>query len=188
MISDSIDAIVIGTSAGAVEALSMLLPHLPGDLPVPVIVVVHVPPDKRSIMASLMASKCPLRVKEAEDKEPLAPSTIYFAVPDYHLLVEADKTLALSNDEPVSFSRPSIDVLFESAADAFGKRLIAIVLTGANHDGADGARAIIDVGGTVLVQDPQTAFASTMPQEAIRACGTAKVLSIAGILKYLEEL
>lgn len=188
MITGSIDAIVIGTSAGAVEALSALLPHLPGDMAVPVVIVVHVPPDKRSIMASLMASKCVMHVKEAEDKEPLLPSTIYFAPPDYHLLVEADKTLALSSDEPVSFSRPSIDVLFESAADAFGERLLAIVLTGANHDGAAGARAITDAGGTVIIQDPHTAFASTMPMSAIRTCPTAKVLSLAAIVEYLEGL
>ncbi|KAA3506445.1 chemotaxis protein CheB [Agrobacterium vitis] len=182
------EAIVIGASAGALEALSAILPVLPRDFRLPIIVVVHVPPDKRSVMAELFQAKCQLSAREAEDKEPLAGGTIYFAPPDYHLLLEADRSLALSSDEPVLFSRPSIDVLFESAADAYGPALIAIVLTGANSDGAKGLQAVVDAGGAALVQDPADAFASAMPEAAIQLCPSARVLSLDAIAEYLREV
>ena len=181
-------AVVIGASAGAVEALSLILPRLPEDFGLPVLVVVHVPPDRRSIMADLFRAKCRLAVKEADDKEPLAAGTVYFAPPDYHLLVEADKSLSLSYDEPVLFSRPSIDVLFESAADAYGAGLIAIVLTGANQDGASGLRAVAEAGGVTIVQDPDGAFAPAMPEAAIQMCPNARVLPLAAIAEYLKEV
>ena len=113
-------AVVIGASAGALEVLSSLLPGLPADYRLPILIVVHLPPDKTSLIAELLRARCAIRVREAEDKEPLEPGVAYFAPPDYHLLVEQDKRLSLSDDEPVLFSRPSIDVLFESAADAYG--------------------------------------------------------------------
>ncbi|HEV7310326.1 chemotaxis protein CheB [Ensifer sp.] len=181
-------AVVIGASAGAVEALSVILPALPEAFPLPVIVVVHVPPDRPSLMVDLFRAKCRLRVGEAEDKEPLAAGTVYFAPPDYHVLVEADKTLSLSNDEPVLFSRPAIDVLFESAADAFGTALVAIVLTGANHDGARGLKAVCDAGGIAIVQRPEGALAPAMPEAAIRTCPDALVLSLDAIAEYLKEV
>ena len=134
----TLQAVVIGTSAGGVQALSQVLPRLPADFPAPVLVVVHVPPRQSNSLVDLFAAKCRLPVKEAEDKEPLAPGTIYFAPPDYHVLVEASGTIALSSDEHVNHSRPAIDVLFESAADAFGPELVGIVMTGANSDGAQG--------------------------------------------------
>jgi two-component system, chemotaxis family, protein-glutamate methylesterase/glutaminase len=182
------EAVVIGASAGALEALSAILPALPANFRMPILVVVHVPPDKRSVMADLFRAKCRLAVEEAEDKEPINAGTVYFAPPDYHLLIEPDKSISLSTDEPVLFSRPSIDVLFESAADAYGSALIAIVLTGANHDGARGLQAVIDAGGIALVQDPDTAFASTMPEAAIRICPTARVMSLEALAEYLKEV
>lgn len=182
------DAIVIGASAGALEALSAILPALSADFPLPIIIVVHVPPDRRSILSELFQSKCLVRVKEAEDKEPIAAGTIYFAPPDYHLLVEAGRTLALSSDEPVLYSRPSIDVLFESAADVYGAGLVGIVLTGANHDGAMGLRAIAEAGGTALVQEPADAFASAMPEAALAAVPGASVLRIQEIAGRLTSL
>jgi len=181
-------AVVIGASAGALEALSAILPLLPVSFPIPILVVVHLPPDKRSVMAELFRAKCSLRVEEAEDKQPIERGTIYFAPPDYHLLVEFDKTVSLSSDEPVLFSRPSIDVLFESAADAYGPSLIAIVLTGANHDGAKGLQAVGAAGGIALIQDPLTAFASAMPEAAIAMCPAAHVMSIAAIGEFLKEV
>ena len=132
------EAVVIGASAGALEALSSLLPALPSDYRLPILIVVHLPPDKTSLLAELLRARCAIRVREAEDKEPIEPGVVYFAPPDYHLLVEQDRRLSLSDDEPVLFSRPSIDVLFESAADAYGGGLIGVVLTGANSDGANG--------------------------------------------------
>jgi len=182
------EAVVIGASAGALEALSSILPALPAQFCLPVLVVVHVPPDKRSVMAELFRAKCHLRVEEAEDKQAIEPGTIYFAPPDYHLLVEIDKTIALSSDEPVLFSRPSIDVLFESAADAYGPALVAIILTGANQDGAKGLQAVGAAGGVALVQNPTTAFARAMPEAAIERCPAAHVMSLAAIGDYLKEV
>lgn len=182
------DAVVIGASAGALEALSAILPKLPATFTLPVMVVVHIPPDRSSVLADLFRAKCTIPVQEAEDKEPIVPGTIYFAPPDYHLLVESNRCLALSSDEPELFSRPSIDVLFETAADAYGAGLIAIILTGANHDGAKGLRAVIDAGGTALIQDPEGAFASAMPEAAIRLCPESRVSSLEQIATYLQEV
>jgi len=181
------EAIVIGASAGAVEALSTILPMLPKGYPLPLLVVVHIPPDRKCILTELFRQKCELEVQEADDKEPVVGGTIYFAPPDYHLQVEQNKTLSLSSDEAVSFSRPSIDVLFETAADAYGEHLIGVLLTGANHDGSQGLRAIHDAGGTVLVQDPRQSLAPEMPQAAIAACPDVKVLSLSEIACYLKE-
>jgi two-component system chemotaxis response regulator CheB len=182
------EAIVIGASAGAVEALSVILPSLPHNYGLPVIVVVHVPPDKRSALAELFSSKCKIPVREAEDKEPICSGTVYFAPPDYHLLVEVDKSLCLSSDEPVLYSRPSIDVLFESAADAYGPSLVAIVLTGANHDAAKGARAVVEAGGTAIVQNPNDAYAPAMPAAALALCPEAKVMSLDAIAAYVQKV
>lgn len=181
-------AVVIGASAGAFDALSAILPSLPVTFGLPVMVVVHLPPDKRSLMAELFRHKCILAVEEAEDKQPLCSGTIYFAPPDYHMLVERDHTLSLSKDAPVLYSRPSIDVLFESAADIFGPKLLGIVLTGGNEDGAKGLQSITAAGGKTLIQDPKSAFVPTMPEAAIRSCPDAKILSLEAIAQYLREV
>ncbi len=181
-------AVVIGASAGAVQALLATLPALPADFSLPILVVVHVPPDRDNALASLLQAKCALTVKEAEDKEPIAAGTIYFAPADYHLLVEAGGTLALSTDEPVNYSRPSIDVLLESAADAYGDGLVGLVLTGANHDGAAGLKAIHDAGGIAIVQDPTDAYAAVMPQAALYACPAATTMNLDAIASYLSSL
>jgi len=182
------EAVVIGASAGALEALSVILPSLPVTFRLPIMVVVHIPADKRSVLAELFAAKCALKVFEAEDKMALEAGTIYFAPPDYHLLVEADRSLALSADEPVLFSRPSIDVLFESAADVYGPSLIGIILTGANQGGALGLKAIAEAGGTAIVQDPETAFQDAMPEAAVKAVPKADILSLASIATYLQKV
>lgn len=187
-VGDSPEAVVIGVSAGAVETLSALLPSLPPDYPLPIMIVVHLPPDKNSVMASFLNSKSQVEVKEAEDKEVLQQATVYFAPPDYHLLVETDKRLSLSSEHPVLYSRPSIDVLFESAADVFGPGLIGVVLSGANSDGSRGLKAVIDAGGMGLVQHPDTAHARNMPQSAIAVCPTARVLTIPEIASLLQEV
>jgi two-component system chemotaxis response regulator CheB len=181
-------AVVIGASAGALQALSQILPALPAEFPCPILVVVHIPADRRNMIAPVFQAKCRMIVCEAEDKELALAGTIYFAPPNYHLLIEEEEgTLALSSDDEVFYSRPSIDVLFESAADAFGPALIGVILTGANADGANGLRAIADAGGTALVEDPSGAYAPTMPQEALRACPTALSLPLAEIADYLIE-
>ena len=182
------EVVVIGASAGAVDALSAILPALPADYPLPVVVVVHVPPDKKSAMSELFASKCAVRVLEAEDKEPLTPGTVYFAPPDYHLLVEPDRRLSLSSEEQVHYSRPSIDVLFESAADALGPGAVAVLLTGASSDGAKGLRGVCDAGGTALVQHPDEAAVPTMPRAGLSACPAAVALNLAQIAGRLRDL
>ena len=187
MTKNTVKAVVIGTSAGALGALTELLPKLPHGYPLPVMVVVHLPPDKESILAELLSVKCQVKVKEAEDKEFIQPGTVYFAPPDYHLLVEKDQSLSLSSEEPVMFSRPSIDVLFEAAADAYGPGLIGIILTGANNDGATGLKAVTEAGGVALVQNPHESYAADMPQAALRACAVAHALSLEQIAEYLQK-
>jgi two-component system chemotaxis response regulator CheB len=172
---NTIEAIVVGASAGAVDALLQILPSLPPAFPIPVLIVVHLPPTASVSLALVLSAHCRIPVKEAEDKEPIQAGTIYVAPPNYHLLVEPSRKLSLSMDEPVLFSRPSIDVLFESAADSYGTSVAGVILTGANSDGARGLRAIAAARGTVLVQEPASAEASAMPQAALEACPTAHV-------------
>lgn len=181
-------AVVIGASAGGVQALLALLPELAVDCPFPILVVLHVPADRSNVLAPLFGARCSLTVKEAEDKEPARPGVVYFAPSDYHLLVEADGYLALSSDEAVNYSRPSIDVLFESAADAYGPGLTAVILTGANEDGARGLEAVIAAGGVALIEEPSTAYARTMPEAARNACASAVVMPLERIAEHLKGL
>jgi len=183
-----IKAVVIGASAGAVQALQVILTRLPAGYPLPVLVVVHVPSDRSNVLLPLFQARCQIRVKEAEDKEPLVGGVIYFAPSDYHLLVEADGALALSTDEAVNYSRPSIDVLFESAADTYGQGLVGVILTGANNDGAAGLRAVVEAGGAAIVEDPAQAYASAMPHAALDAVSTAKIMNLDAIASYLSSL
>lgn len=178
-------AVVIGASAGAVQALLTILPTLPADFPLPVLITVHVPPDRDNVLVGLLQTRCRLPVTEAEDKETALPGRIYFAPSDYHLLVEIDGALALSCEEPVNYSRPSIDVLFESAADAYRENLVGIILTGANHDGAMGLKAVLDSGGEAIVERSSEAYASTMPEAALAACAGATVMGLEEIANYL---
>ncbi|WP_367874514.1 chemotaxis protein CheB [Luteolibacter sp. Populi] len=181
-------AVVIGASVGAIGALSEILPALPADYALAVLVVVHIPPDRSTGLPHLFAPRCAMAVKEAEDKERIRSGTIYFAPPNYHLLVEPDFTLAFSNDEPVLYSRPAIDVLFESAADAYGTDLTGVVLTGASSDGAHGLHAVVAAGGTALVQDPDTAEGGMMPRSALAACPEALSLTLQAIAAELQKL
>ena len=181
------EAVVIGVSAGGLKALSAILPALPAGFPLPVMIVIHLPPDRESVVAELFNDKCALTVREAEDKEDILPGHVYFAPPDYHLLVEADHRLSLSSEEPVLFSRPSIDVLFETAADVYGPGLIGIILTGANPDGAAGLKAVLDAGGRALVQRPDLAYASAMPQAALELNPQAEALTLEQIAERLQE-
>lgn len=180
------EAVVVGASAGAVEALLEILPALPASLPAPLLIVVHVPRDRRSALPDLFAQRCRVPVLEAEDKLPIEPGTVYFAPSGYHLLVERGGVLALSVDDPVNLSRPSIDVLFESASWAFGAHLLGIVLSGANADGAAGLGHIRSRGGLGWAQAPETASVGVMPAAAI-AGGVDAVLSPAEMGRTLAE-
>jgi len=183
-----VEAIAIGASAGAIQALSRILPALPAGYPIPVLVIVHIPADHADLLAPLFQARCVLVVKEAEDKEPILPGFVYFGPSDYHLLVEADRTVALSSDEPVLYSRPSIDVLFESAADAYGEGLVGVILTGANEDGAAGLQAVAAAGGVALAENPEDAFAPTMPTAALARCPAVQSMSLDAIAAYLVSL
>ena len=183
-----VDAVVIGASAGGVAALMLLLPSLTAGLPVPVVIVVHLPRERPSLLARVLAAQCPVPVVEGEDKMPLDAGTVYVSPPDYHLMIDRGPVIALSTDEPVNFSRPSIDVLFESAADAYGDRLAAIILTGANEDGAAGLAAVARAGGVTIVQNPATAQSAAMPAHALRRVAADFVLSLEDIAALLRTL
>jgi two-component system chemotaxis response regulator CheB len=183
-----LDAVVIGGSAGGIEALNVLLPALPPGLCLPVFVVLHLPRDKPSVLAEIFARKCALPVREAQDKEDIAPGTVYFAPNNYHLLVDNGAQLSLSADEPVHHSRPSIDVLFESAVEIYSERLLGIFLSGANEDGAAGLAAIHDAGGVTVVQSPQTARAAQMGLSALKLRPADCVLPLDEIAKMLRTL
>ena len=179
--------VVIGASAGGVEALLALLAGVTRAAP-PVLAVVHLPRDRPSLMAEIFSRACRVPVSEAVDKLPLAPGTIVFAPPDYHLLVERGGALALSVDEPVQYCRPSVDVLFESAADTHGPGVLAIVLTGNNEDGAGGAAAVHRAGGRVLVQDPASARGEAMPRAALAAVPSARICGLDELGRILHDI
>jgi two-component system chemotaxis response regulator CheB len=179
------DIVVCGASLGGTRALQVVLAGLPRDFPLPVAVVLHRRRDSADRLAALLQGAGPLAVKEAEDKQSIVPGGVYLAPADYHLLVEKGN-LALSTEAPVTYARPSIDVLFESAADAYGAGVIAVVLTGASADGAQGAARIRERGGTVVVQDPEKAEARVMP-EAVLAAGPAHVLPLEEIAPFLVK-
>jgi two-component system chemotaxis response regulator CheB len=183
-----VDAIVIGTSAGGVDALAALLPALPADFGGAVFVVLHLPRDRPSLVVDIFVPQCPLVVREAEDKEPVAAGAIYFAPPDYHLLIDDGPALALSADEPVHFSRPSIDVLFESAAEIYGARLLGIILTGGSADGASGLAAVRRNGGFTVVQDPSSAQVPLMAEAAIARGPVDRILPLGAIADLLRTV
>lgn len=180
-----LSALVVGASAGGIEALGLLLPALSPRCRATVLIVVHMPRQRPSLLAELFRERCALPVVQADDKQPLEPGTIYFAPPDYHLLVDCGEdgrpAVALSFDEPIHFSRPSIDALFESAAECWGRSVMGVILTGANDDGVRGLGAVARAGGITVVQDPAEAVASTLPAAAVRTGLAQHVLPLAGI-------
>ncbi len=184
----ALEAIVIGASAGGVHALLEILEKLPGSFSLPLIVALHLPEDRKSQLVEIFQHRLAIPVREAADKESIAPGTLYFAGPGYHLSVEMDRSFSLSCEAPVNYSRPSIDVLMESAADAYGATLAGILLTGANSDGAAGLARIGELGGLTIVQDPAQAEARAMPEAALRRLQPDHVLSLGAIHALLLEL
>jgi two-component system, chemotaxis family, protein-glutamate methylesterase/glutaminase len=186
------DAVVIGASAGGVEALSVLLSALPANFPAAVLIVIHLPPGRPSLLVEIFARKCALPVREADDKEPVTPGAVWFAPPDYHLLVDQGPQgrpqFALTVDALVNYSRPAIDPLFESAADGWRERVLGIVLTGASQDGAAGLHAVLAQGGGAIVQDPAEAQVAVMPQAAADRCPEAVRMTLAQIAETLRQL
>jgi two-component system, chemotaxis family, protein-glutamate methylesterase/glutaminase len=178
------ELVVIGASWGGLFALGRLVAGLPGDFPLPVIIVQHRSRDSEALLEELLQDLTPLPVRQVDDKEPILAGHVYVAPADYHLLVDGAH-FSLTVDPPVRFSRPSIDVTFLSAADHCGPCATGVVLTGANDDGAAGLRRIVDRGGRAFVQDPREAEARTMPAAAIAAVPEAKVLTLDDMPKAL---
>jgi two-component system chemotaxis response regulator CheB len=181
-------AIVIGTSAGGLSALSALLEKLPPDYQLPIIVVQHRAKDQKNLLEEVLQLKCKIRIKQADEKEKIEKSIVYIAPPDYHLLIEDDFTFSLSSDELVSYSRPSIDVLFESAAISYRDTLIGIILTGANNDGASGLQNIKKYGGLTIAQSPAEAQFPHMPGAAIDNGGAMLILTLKEIQKNMLDI
>lgn len=171
-------AIAIGISTGGVGTLKALLGALPKDFPLPILIVQHLSPESGDQMALFLDDLCAIHVKEADEQERPVGGTVYLAPANYHLMVEPDGRLGLSMDPPVNFSRPSVDVLFETAADAFGAGLIGVVLTGAGNDGSLGLKRIKDKGGVAVVQDPGDAAADSMPKHALMAVTADHVVTL----------
>ena len=183
-----IEAIVVGASAGGVEALLSIFGQLPHTFSLPIIAVLHLPDERRSQLAEVFARRLRIPVKEARDKEVIEAGTLYFAGPGYHLSVEQDRSLSLSQEERVHHSRPAIDYLFASAADTYGQRLLAILLTGANQDGAQGLVHVKQSGGITVVQDPREARIAVMPLAALALHTPDHILSLSRIGSLLASL
>ncbi|VWX58236.1 putative chemotaxis protein-glutamate methylesterase [Burkholderiales bacterium 8X] len=186
--SRRVDAIVAGASAGGVDALIRLFSGLPSQWRLPLVVVLHLPENHASQLVEVFRQYVPFAVREAEDKAPVVPGTLYFAPPGYHLSIERNRLFSLSCEPPVLFSRPSIDVMMASAADAYGPALAGFLLTGANDDGAQGLLAIHRAGGLTAVQDPAEAQVPTMPNAAIAGHAPDCVRPLAGLRALLLNL
>ncbi|MDJ0624547.1 MAG: chemotaxis protein CheB [Desulfocapsaceae bacterium] len=186
--SGKYQAVVIGVSAGGIAALEKILPVLPEDFGLALLVVQHISADGGNYLVEHFSASCALEVVEAADKERIQQGTVYFAPPNYHLLVERAKTTALTVDAKVNYARPSADVLFETAAEAYCDALIGIVLTGANNDGAAGLARIKQLGGLTIVQSPKSAEATVMPMAALKALTVDHVLDLEEIGPFLVTL
>ncbi|MFG0631607.1 chemotaxis protein CheB [Pseudomonas sp.] len=185
---NGVDAVVIGASAGGVAALFKVLGGLPQGFAIPVLCVLHLPDDRHSQLAEVLQRKIGRPVREALDKATIEPGLIYVAGPSYHLSVEGDFSLSLSQEAPVHFSRPAIDFLFTSAADAYRAGLLGVLLTGANEDGAQGLAYIKQCGGRTVVQDPEDAQVALMPEAALALHSPDHILSLSGIGQLLATL
>ncbi|TRW27323.1 chemotaxis protein CheB [Flavobacterium zepuense] len=180
--------LLIGGSAGSLEVLIKILPRLTAIPTFAIVIIVHRKSSEDSTLEELIAAKTTLPVKDVEDKVVLEPGNIYVAPSDYHLLFEKNNLLSLDTSEKVNYSRPSIDVSFESAADAFGPEVAAILLSGANSDGTHGLAEIREAGGIVVIQDPESAEIPFMPRNALENVAANYILDVEGILRYIQSL
>lgn len=182
------EAIVIGVSSGGMNAMKVMFSLLPKSFSIPIIIVQHISAHSDSQWIELLNEKSNLNIKEADEKEKIDTGNVYIAPANYHLLIEKGKTFSLTIDERVNFARPSIDVLFESAAEAYKNNLIGIVLTGSNSDGTKGIKRIQECGGLTIVQDPETAESAYMPASAIAVIKPDYILSLEDIIKLLIKI
>ena len=181
-------AIVIGGSAGSLAVLFEIFPVISNDLNATIILVLHRKNSSDSSLSALLATKTQLPTKEVEDKDEILPGNVYLAPADYHLLLEKNYTFSLDYSEKINFSRPSLDVTFESAADVFGSSLVAILLSGANDDGTSGLKAVKKAGGFTIVQKPESAQMAFMPQHAINNADVDKIMDISEMTTFINSL
>ena len=182
------ELIVIGTSAGGIRAITELLKPLPKNFCLPIVIVLHRLKNASSNLEEVLQHKCAIKIKEADEKEVIEPSTVYLAPANYHLLIEKNKTFSLDYSELVNWSRPSIDITFESAAAIYQKNLLGILLTGANTDGAIGMKAIMDNGGYTIAQNPEAAEVRSMPESAVKNGAAKSVMNLQDIATSLIKL
>jgi two-component system chemotaxis response regulator CheB len=182
------EAIVIGVSSGGMNAMKVMFSLLPKEFNTPIIIVQHISSQSENLWIRLLNDKSNIYIKEADEKEKIENGKVYIAPPNYHLLIERDKTFSLTVDERVNYARPSIDVLFESAAEAYKNKLIGVILTGSNNDGTNGLKRIKEYGGLTIVQDPATAESSYMPASAIAVVQMDYILTLENIIKLLIKI
>ncbi len=180
--------IVIGSSAGGMKANEIILSQLQPDFPLPIVIAQHISADSENYLVTFLDRQSPLTVLEASEKELLLPGHVYIAPPNYHVLIESNMTISLSTEQKVNFARPSIDVLFESAALSFGSQVIGLLLTGANHDGAKGLKLIHQFGGKCIIENPETADVDTMPRSAQKLFRPDYILDLELIPAVLNKL
>jgi two-component system, chemotaxis family, protein-glutamate methylesterase/glutaminase len=180
--------VIIGGSSGSLEALLKMLPEIGAAFSIPIVIILHRSSNADNGLTELLLNKTVLRIKEADEKDRLQPGYIYLAPPDYHLLLEEDGTLSLDASEKINYSRPSIDVSFISAAEVYKEALTAVLLSGANSDGANGMKAVKEFGGRTIVQDPREAVVSYMPEQALLLSPADEVLGVEKIAKLLNEI
>lgn len=187
-VTQTIEVIVIGGSAGSLDVILKLIPALRPRLPVAIIIITHRKASSEEILVDLLNAKSTWPVREAEEKDPITPNTIYIAPTDYHLLIEQDRSFSLDVSEKINYSRPSIDITFESAAEVYGPSVLGILLSGANADGVKGLQYIKARGGLCIVQDPDTADVDYMPRQAIEQVKVDKVLPADQLADYINKL
>ncbi|WP_443937307.1 chemotaxis protein CheB [Pedobacter sp. MW01-1-1] len=180
-------AVIIGGSAGSLDVLLEMFPQINPKINYPILIVIHRKPSNESLLVDLLQSRTLLKVKEAEEKEALKPGIVYIAPADYHLLIETDKTISFDFSEKVNYSRPSIDVTFQSAAEVYKTQLACLLLSGSNADGVEGLKAVNHFGGMALVQDPETAIMPYMPQQAVQKLTHCTILPPNKIANYLNN-
>jgi len=182
------EVLVIGGSAGSIDALLQLFPTLPGSLSFAMIIVLHRKNSADSTLTDILAARTRLPVNEVDDKDPVLPGHIYLAPADYHLLIERTRLFSLDDSEKVNYSRPSLDVTFESAADSYGPSLVGVLLSGANADGTQGLAAIKKAGGVIIAQKPESAKVAYMPQQAILNTDIDFIFDMPELASFIQRI
>jgi len=186
--STSCGALIIGGSAGSLDVLLEIFPALRNDIGFPIVLVIHRKASNESLLTDLLKSRTTLEVSEAEEKEFLSPGKVFIAPADYHMLIENDQSISLDYSEKVNYSRPSIDVTFQSAAEVFGEKLVCILLSGSNADGVEGLKSVNNFGGKVVIQNPNTAIMPYMPQQAVQNVKPHVILDSHDMADYINKL